>query len=530
MYSKISLIRCTLVALLTSLASGAFAATYYVATTGSNTAGDGSTSKPWGTIGYGVGKLASGDTLVVKAGTYTNLANFIQKIPAGTASAYTTVMAETPFSVRIKNSGSLNYYDNLVQMSTNYTKVDGFILEVNDTPDPEHIAAINGNFNKLTRVIFKRTGPTNQYGGWLNIDGSDNLVEDCAGVGSARYGFAIGGPDSTAQRNIMRRCVGRVDYSVSDQPKAVFNVYGNNSGTNMRDVLLQNCIAIDSKAGPSRSEPTYGGFYFPKNAANVTVQGSLVLNVEAAYAGFFVKELNGQNLRMTDSVAWAGTAGAAIDGIRANASAAGYYELNHVTVGGYRSGYYNAETSTTETLSNSLFYGNGSLASADQGWTSVTNNAFYPSSQSKGTNAVAATASVLKYIVRPESGTVLSAKGTDGKDIGANLTKRYGKTGTRWGEAGYDQLTTESLWPWTYEATIKTVFAEPHSAPSGAVPSSNNSVRGFTVATDQFGKPMTLTRYVWQFLGNEIPADIYGTSTSALQSPTGVTAVIVSTP
>ena len=39
MYSKISLIRCTLVALLTSLASGAFAATYYVATTGSNTAG-----------------------------------------------------------------------------------------------------------------------------------------------------------------------------------------------------------------------------------------------------------------------------------------------------------------------------------------------------------------------------------------------------------------------------------------------------------------------------------------------------------
>ena len=45
MYSKISLIRCTLVALLTSLASGAFAATYYVATTGSNTAGDGAASE-----------------------------------------------------------------------------------------------------------------------------------------------------------------------------------------------------------------------------------------------------------------------------------------------------------------------------------------------------------------------------------------------------------------------------------------------------------------------------------------------------
>lgn len=527
MFSRILTPQCIALAIGIFAVTWSSAATQYVSTTGSNSTGDGTTIKPWGTISFGVSKLASGDTLIVKAGTYTNISNFIMNIPAGHAGAYTTVAAETPFSVRIKNTSSLNYYDNLVQMNSSYTKVDGFILEVNNSPDPEHIASIDGNFNKLTRVIFKRTGPTNQYGGWLQIGGNDNLVEDCAGVGSARYGFAIGGPDSTAQRNILRRCVGRVDYSISDQPKATFNVYGNNSGTNMRDVLLQNCIAVDGKKGPSGSEPTYGGFYFPKNAMNVTVQGSIVLNVEAAYAGYFVKELNGQNLRMTNSVAWGGPPGASISGIRANASAAGYYELNHVTVGGYGSGYYNLETSTSEILSNSLFYNNGSLASSDDGWSSVTNNGFFPASQAKGTNAVAATSSVLKYIVRPEAGTVLSAKATDGLDIGANVTKRYGKTGTLWGEAGFDQITAESLWPWLYENNVKTVFAEPHSPPTGAVPATNDSTRGFAALTDQFGKPMTLTRYIWQFLGNEIPSEIYQSGSVQLLAPTGLTATVI---
>ena len=55
----------------------AAAATYYVATTGSDSSGDGSTSKPWGSIGFGTGRLASGDTLIVKAGTYSGIANFI---------------------------------------------------------------------------------------------------------------------------------------------------------------------------------------------------------------------------------------------------------------------------------------------------------------------------------------------------------------------------------------------------------------------------------------------------------------------
>lgn len=515
------------------VASAASAATYYVATTGSDSTGDGSSTRPFKTIGAGLNKIASGDTLIVKAGTYTDLGNFINsrvyKLPSGTAGKYTTIMAETPFSVRLKNTGSLNYYDSPVFLARDYVHIDGFVFEINNTPDPEHMASISGSYNKLTRTIFKRTGPTNQYGGWVWIGGNNNLLEDCAGVGSARYGFSIGGPTDTAQRNIIRRCVGRVDYSVSNQPKATFNVYGNDSGTNVRDVLLQNCIAIDGRAGPSSQEPTYGGFYFPKNAAGVTIQGSIVLNTEAAYAGYFVKELGAQDLKMVDSIAWGGTGAASQAGIRANSSGAGtYFTLNHVTVGKYGAAYYNKDSAPQRILQNSLLVDNGSLAEgSDFGWTTLTNNAYSSSVQLKGTAAISLSVSPLKYIVRSESGSLLSGKATDGADVGANVTKRYGKSGTLWGESGYDQVTTEGLWPWLYEDKIKAVFAESNPPPAGAVPTTNDTTRGFAAAIDQFGKPQTLTRYIWQYLGNQIPAEIYGTTPVTLQAPSGLQATLV---
>ena len=515
-----------------ALASSALAASYYVATTGSDSAGDGTLDKPFRTIGVGLNRMASGDTLIVKPGTYNDLENFINgrtyRIPSGTASRYTTIAAEVPFSVRIRNTKQMNYWDSALRLNVDYVRVDGFIFEINQSQDPEYIADIDGRFNKVTRSIFKRTGATNQYGGWVQITGSDNLLEDCAGVGSARYGFAIGGPNSTAQRNILRRCVGRVDYSVSNQPKATFNVYGNNSGNNVRDTLLQNCIAIDGRKGPNSSESTYGGFYFPKNATRTTIQGSIVLNVEAEHAGYFVKELGAQDLKMVNSIAWGGYGTNYIAGIRANSSGQGtYFELDHVTVGGYVNGYYNQDSAPSRILRNSLFLNNGArTSSSDYGWT-ASHNGFFPASQAVGSNGVAVSAGALKYLVRVEPGTAAAAKGSDGLDIGANVTKRYGRSGTLWGEPGYDQITSDSLWPWSFEDHIKRVFAEPHSPPAGAVPSTNDTTRGFAAATDPFGKPMTLTRYIWQYLGSEIPAEIYGSGPLAPERLQGLKATIL---
>ncbi len=508
-----------------------FAATYYVATTGSDSSADGSASRPFKTIGAGLRRMASGDTLVVKPGVYQDKGNFINprinSVPSGSPGKYTTIMAETPYTVRIKNTAALDYNDNLVLLDGSYVKVDGFVFEQVNTQYPPTTGVMSGHHNKIIRTLYKRVGVTENYGGWFWMGGSDNLLEDCAGVGSARYGFAVGGPTDSAQRLIIRRCVGRVDYSVSTQPKATFNVYGNDNGnTNVRDILLQNCIAVDGRKGPTTGDVTYGAFYFPKNPLNVTLQGAISLNVESEYADFFVKELLGDNIKMVNSVAWG--AGAP-SGFRANGvSTSTSFGLDHVTIGGHASAYYNKDAANTRILTNSLFMNNAALADGnDAGWSTVSNNGFYPTSQMRGLNPIAATSSTLKYIVRPETGSVLSGKATDGGDVGATIVKRYGKSGALWGEEGYDQLTAEPLWPWPYESHIKTIFAEANPPPAGAVPSTNDTARGFASATDAYGKPQTLTRYVWQYLGNPIPADVYGGGAGQLTAPTGLTVILV---
>ncbi len=73
----------------------AHGATYYVATTGSDStscANAQSQSTPKLTINAGIGCLSSGDTLIVKAGIYNEI--IPDNIPSGTAGTPTTVKSE----------------------------------------------------------------------------------------------------------------------------------------------------------------------------------------------------------------------------------------------------------------------------------------------------------------------------------------------------------------------------------------------------------------------------------------------------
>jgi hypothetical protein len=509
-------------ALLTNVlfANAAVGATFFVSPRGSNTTGNGSTERPWATIGHGVSKLAGGDSLVVRDGEYVGIDNFINgriiKIASGSPTAFTTIRAENPMKVRIRNGKTLNYYDSMVYLTAQiqYVHVDGFIFDISETRDPEFIAIVEGNHNQLTRSIFRRQGATNDYAGWVGIFGNFNLVEDCAGVGSARYGFITGGPESKARNNIFRRCVARMDYTASPQPKAAFSVYGNNDGHNVRDVLFQNCIAVDGKRGPSASEDTYGGFYFPKNAANVTIQGSIVLNNEAGHAGYFVKELQAQNIKVEHSIAWDVYGSEYTVGIRVNGKSPEPVSFSHMTIGKAGHAYYNRDSGRERVLKNSVFLDVTKMAlGKDAGWTTETNNAFGTASLSQGKNSQTANV-VLRYLPRVEPSSGLAKRAENGMDIGANVMKRYGVSGARWGEKGFDQLTEEPLWPWPYENEIKAVFAEPNPPHPGAVPSTNDTARGFAAKLDAYGQPMTLTRYVWQYLGNPIPPEIYGSRNS----------------
>jgi hypothetical protein len=292
------------------------------------------------------------------------------------------------------NSGQLN-------IAGNYIKVDGFIFDMSNSSSPDHMGNVSGSYNKITRSIFKRAGAISQWGGLLYLGGNNNLVEDVAGTGSCRYCFQQGGTNSSTQRNIWRRLVGRFDYANSSLPKATFCTYGNNSDTSVRDHLYQNIIAVDGyNPGALGGEQKYGAFYFAKNASAIRIQGSIVLNEGVGHSGMFAREWGTGNA-VENTVVWdlKGSGGGA-SGIRANSAA-------NVTVGGVIPG---ALTDLDSSATGSLL-GGGVPAN-------LLNNT-----------------------------------------PGAVVTKRYGVTGTLWGETGYDQITNEDLWPWPYEDKIKAVFS-----------------------------------------------------------------------
>ena len=421
----------------------------YVSTTGNDSTGNGTIGSPWRTIGKGISMLAGGESLIVKNGVYSDKANFIAAVPSGISTRFTTITAETPMQVRIQSTMPLGVADNQVNLSGNYVKVDGFIFDMTGTTNPAFTGSISGNFNTLSRSIFKRGGDIDGFGGLLEVTGSDNLFEDMAGTGSCAICFKQGGAVATTQRNIWRRVVGRFDYSNSTQPKATFATFGGATPGNVRDHLYQNVIAIDGQnPGNLGGAEKMGGFYAAQNTANITLQGSMVLNEGAGSAGMFLRELGSLN-NTSHSVVW--------DLRNALAGATGLVggNANNLTIGGTIPG-----------------------AAVDL--------------------ITSATASLLKPATNPAN--LLN------NTPGATVLKQYGISGTRWGQTGYDQITSVDLWPWPFQDVIKSVFRESNNVPAGNSPAMNDTFRGFAAnGSGLYGGPVTLTSYIWEYLGAPCP-------------------------
>ena len=91
----------------------------------------------------------------------------------------------------------------------------------------------------------------------------------------------------------------------------------------------------------------------------------------------------------------------------------------------------------------------------------------------------------------------------------AVILKRIGVTGTFYGDPGWDAVTSEDLWPWIYEDEIKEVFAESNPTPSGYTPPNNVAARGFAANVNGlYGGEVTLTSYIWEYLGNPCPGNL----------------------
>jgi parallel beta-helix repeat protein len=104
------------------------------------------------------------------------------------------------------------------------------------------------------------------------------------------------------------------------------------------------------------------------------------------------------------------------------------------------------------------------------------------------------------YPTRIESSSNLDGL-INGVELGARILYQYGATGSRFGEANYDTLSNISLWPWPNEARIKKEMCTDVSI-----------TRGFCSTGTQLNgsSSVTLSSYIWEFLGTAIPASIYG--------------------
>jgi hypothetical protein len=210
---------------------------------------------------------------------------------------------------------------------------------------------------------------------------------------------------------------------------------------------------------------------------NVRIQGAIVLNDGGngiSYDDFKAYT----NSSIEDAVVWK------IDGAGITVGGAAHKAtVNRVAVNSGSSAFADYSGSANGlTITNAIAYQNPNAVFKNVTGTSIVG---YGNGDSTGTQLNPLT-NGFKYLPRIEEGSVLKTMGSGGGQIGPQIMQRIGVSGTLFGETGFEDQTSQPLWPWPNEARIKTDFAEYNS-------------RGFSASAG------SLTDYIWGFLGSPSP-------------------------
>jgi hypothetical protein len=510
MYREIVFVSLSLIIICPAISS---AAVFHVKvgglkSSGASVSGDWGNSNCYATIGAAIKSMQGGDEVIVDDGKYEGVQNSIANVPSGTAENYSIIRARNPFAATIDSgiSGDWNYYGRMVSIGPDdaYIQVDAF-RGINRDGSNNRFIEITGHHVKITRCQIRTEGPDNRENSVLLIGGDASyvLVEDCAMTGGYRYGFLVVGIGSAPHHIVFRRCVGRADWSDSDEPISMFAVYGHNSSAALgpHDIYYQNCIAIDQNASvPDADWKPYGPWYVFKGNSRVTLDGCITLNNDqtgSTSGSWLTNTYGGSGVYVKNSVFWG------FKGIGLTLSGDDV-QVSSSTFGGNSQGGFRLNASSGESsVINCLFYDNTGGAIVRNSPGVALNNSFYKDSL-LGSNVITFQDD-LKYLLRVEEDSNRYAGGNNGGHVGAHIINKLGKTGTLWGENGWNQEQPESLWPWPYEDYIWEWFRVPNVPPSGATPAVNNTKRGF--AADG----QTLTNYIWGYLGNGVP-DEFGSA------------------
>jgi len=500
-----------------SFASRCLATTYYVSPSGNDSANGLSQSTPVKTFHNAfTSKMAAGDELILLDGTYSTSAgtgyinwadssddpacvNVCDQPPSGSSSsAMTYVHALNPGNVTVDGGSRQGLFLGRSFQKQSFIKIQGITFQGGG-------ALYNTSNDIIKDCGFHSTTQTDTVFGIGTNDGnwgnSFNLIEDDWIWGQER----IMASNYRAENNVWRRIIIRGDgcssaaCSGSGNPNVGFTVY-NSSHTSIQNIIVVNRILgggspyadfATAQHNPGGSVDTGAAEYLSNNEW----LGCMSLN--SADAGFEFEADNAGSNEPTirNTVAWdtvggnfdigtqannvilenitAGPTTASGDGIRVapGVPTSGALLANVIA---YQSNRYGVNSIVTPSYSDVF----GAASSAyNQTTCSVGCKTTNPTSD--GTPAS------VKYVARIESGSALSGTGLGSADYGANIVKSYGVDGSFYGNAQFDTLSTNTLWPWPNEARIKSDMC-------------SGTSRGFCGSS-------SLTEYIWTYLGNSNP-------------------------
>lgn len=493
----------------------AYGATYYVDPNAANDSGTGSSSSPKKYIISGINLMSSGDTLILRDGTYTGTSNLIGDYaspqtwpPSGSAGNFTTIRAEHVGQAIIDGQ-----YNNMVAANINRTTKVNYI----------HFDGIH--FRRGAGGVFGWYGDHTWISNCGFEDGmspadadelpiayimggsSYGLLEDSWVWGYGRYGFYTSStaPDNThtpTDHTIFRRVVVRIDSTPADFMTAGLRFYYSNTNT------MQNCIIIDGNWNANSAEfhgmATGGGS--SGSDTSDAFYGNIVLN--NTKIDCYWSEMGKTAATLQNNICWANDRGmitsqdydapftitASNNTIGANTflvDSSRKYDIGHnysFTFNLTQNLYYTSSGGST-------FLGGSNLhdTTPDYVYLHTGGSIGTPPSSGYTTQSSAATLATLdtaglKYLPRMESGSTLATA-----NVGATILYQIGGTGTFYGDTGWNTTTSTQLWPFANEQ----MWGAKMAAYSAIGPGGN---RGFAALAATSSTP--LTDYIWNFLGN----------------------------
>jgi parallel beta-helix repeat protein len=549
---------------LTFVAAPVYAADVYLSTTGTKTSGksisgDWSNANCYNHLQPAMAALSTGDTLTIADGTYSAATDRIDqnnRPPSGPG----TGVGDARFTIiRAKNIPGLNGYPIARPLAVQLT--NGLYVTGTGTGASTYVKFWGlrigdaATYTGWDHLYFKQcafigmlndpgSGDTQAFSG----SGKYNIVEDCVAYGKGRYkiGFYDYSRTGVVGNNVVRRTVARMDFAMREtdppQPIATFCSYYN------RGTSFLNVIDVDSDATTfwkSSPEELAGSFYQPvdSGAHKMTVEGSVSVN-SALGMGFtegtgdvftdvaFVKNGGGLYCKLGCTIADLLVSDQNVANFPYTSGQRNALVTIDLTVGGYQN---NAAVTNsivrdaTNTGSTIMTHATGSFLST------------YSLGLPLGITAANSVTSDpltdgLLYPVRVESGSRLSTAGNGGGQLGPNVINILGKDGVFKGELDWN-TPQGSLWPYPLEDWVKSEMASMPATISGnAMPSATRGFASPTAKRLDGVNPVTLTSYIWESLGNPIPADMYNSDTtpdvaapvvSAFSIPTTSSSLIV---